>query len=113
MRSARVPFADRNFRAIVNVERVLSGELACGVEVLGVNHVGAAGAVGERAGLLQEPAIAERLEELVMRGCDGRVELRLADREHEIFHRVPVNACTDGAKYREWRISFPILHQIG
>jgi hypothetical protein len=48
-----------------------------------------------------------------MRGCDGRVELRLSDREHEIFHRAHVNACTDGAKYREWRISFPTLHQIG
>ena len=70
----------------MDVQRVLLREITGALEAVGLDDISAAGAVGERAGLFEKPAIAERLQEIVMRRDERGVEVRLAHGEHEIFH---------------------------
>ena len=76
-----------------------SHELAGGFETLGPDDVGAAGAIGERTSLFEKSAVAKRPQECVVRRYHRMIELRLADREDEIFHGL--SASTDAAQRRK------------
>jgi hypothetical protein len=55
----RVPLSHGDFGAVVDVERVLPGDCAGALEIFRLDDVSAARAVGEGAGLLEDPAVAE------------------------------------------------------